>query len=85
MRKECVVESDVRADTKLMNDICVEVLNDYLKYFKMAERAMRKLPGSMSRKERAELVYYQEMVRNIKMVRDYIDKRTEYVDWESYN
>ena len=85
MRKECVVESDVRADTKLMNDICVEVLNDYLKYFKMAERAMRKLPGSMSRKERAELVYYQEMVRNIKMVKDYIDKRTESVDWESYN
>jgi len=25
------------------------------------------------------------MVRNIKMVRDYIDKRTESVDWESYN
>jgi len=85
MRKECVVESDVRADTKLMNDICVEVLNDYLKYFKMAERAMRKLPGSLTRKERTELVYYQEMVRNIKMVKDYIDKRTESVDWESYN
>jgi len=85
MRKECVVESDVRADTKLMNDICVEVLNDYLKYFKMAERAMRKLPGSMSRKERAELVYYQEMVRNIGMVKDYIDTRTESInfDWDS--
>ena len=85
MRKECVVESDVRADTKLMNDICVEVLNDYLKYFKMAERAMRKLPGSLTRKERTELVYYQEMVRNIGMVKDYIDTRTEAInfDWDS--
>jgi len=85
MRKECVVESDVRADTKLMNDICVEVLNDYLKYFKMAERAMRKLPGSLTRKERTELVYYQEMVRNIGMVKDYIDTRTDSInfDWDS--
>lgn len=85
MRKEYVVESDIRADTKLMNDICVEVLNDYLKYFKMAERAMRKLPGSMTRKERTELVYYQEMVRNIGMVKDYIDTRTESInfDWDS--
>lgn len=85
MRKECVVESDVRADTKLMNDICVQVLNDYLKYFKMAERAMRKLPGSLTRKERTELVYYQEMVRNIGMVKDYIDTRTESInfDWDS--
>ena len=84
MRKECVVESDVRADTKLMNDICVEVLNDYLKYFKMAERAMRKLPGSLTRKERTELVYYQEMVRNIGMVKDYIETRTETInfDWD---
>ena len=84
MRKECVVESDVRADTKLMNDICVEVLNDYLKYFKMAERAMRKLPGSLTRKERTELVYYQEMVRNIGMVKDYIETRTESInfDWD---
>ena len=79
------MESDVRADTKLMNDICVEVLNDYLKYFKMAERAMRKLPGSLTRKERTELVYYQEMVRNIGMVKDYIDTRTESInfDWDS--
>tara|TARA_E500000318_G_C3467939_1_gene175315 strand:- start:66 stop:305 length:240 start_codon:yes stop_codon:yes gene_type:complete len=79
------MESDVRADTKLMNDICVEVLNDYLQYFKMAERAMRKLPGSMTRKERTELVYYQEMVRNIGMVKDYIDTRTETInlDWDS--
>tara|TARA_R110002073_G_scaffold38823_2_gene111133 strand:+ start:500 stop:739 length:240 start_codon:yes stop_codon:yes gene_type:complete len=78
------VESDVRADTKLMNDICVEVLNDYLKYFKMAERAMRKLPGSLTRKERTELVYYQEMVRNIGMVKDYIETRTESInfDWD---
>ena len=85
MRKECVVESDVRADTKLMNDICVEVLNDYLKYFKIAERAMRKLPGAMTKKERTELVYYQEMVRNIGMVKDYIDTRTESInfDWDS--
>jgi len=85
MRKECVVESDVRADTKLMNDICVEVLNDYLKYFKMAERAMRKLPGALTRKERTELVYYQEMVRNIGMVKDYIETRTETInfDWDS--
>lgn len=85
MRKEYVVESDVRADPKLMNDICVEVLNDYLKYFKMAERAMRKLPGSLTRKERTELVYYQEMVRNIGMVKDYIDTRTESInfDWDS--
>ena len=79
------MESDVRADTKLMNDICVEVLNDYLKYFKTAERAMRKLPGAMTKKERTELVYYQEMVRNIGMVKDYIDTRTESInfDWDS--
>ena len=79
------MESAVRADTKLMNDICVEVLNDYLKYFKIAERAMRKLPGSLTRKERTELVYYQEMVRNIGMVKDYIDTRTESInfDWDS--
>ena len=38
----------------------------------MAERAMRKLPGSLTRKERTELVYYQEMVRNIGMVKDLV-------------
>ena len=87
MRKEFVekMESDVKDDMQLTHDICVHILNRYLTYFKVSERAMRKLPGSMSRKERAELVYYQEMVRNIKMVKDYIDKRTESVDWESYN
>ena len=85
MRKECVVESDVRGDTVLKNDICVDVLSDYLKYFKIAERAMRKLPGSLTRKERTELVYYQEMVRNIGMVKDYIETRTETInfDWDS--
>ena len=67
------------------HDICIEVLEEYLKAFKMSERAMRTLPASLTRKERTELIYYQEMVRNIKMVRDYIDKRTESVDWESYN
>jgi hypothetical protein len=67
------------------HDICIEVLEEYLKAFKMSERAMRTLPASLTRKERTELIYYQEMVRNIKMVRDYIDTRTESVDWESWN
>jgi hypothetical protein len=45
---------------------------------------MRKLPGSLTRKERTELVYYQEMVRNIGMVKDYIETRTESInfDWD---
>ena len=73
----------MRSDKK--HDICIEVLNQYLDVFKTVERSMRKLPASLTQKERVELTYYQEMVRNIKMVRDYIDKRTEAVDWESYN
>ena len=76
------METDVKNDMKLTHDICVHVLDRYLTYFKVAEKTMRKLPGAMTRKERTELVYYQEMVRNIKMVRDYIDKRTESVDWD---
>ena len=87
MRKECVgkMESDVKDDMQLTHDICVHILDRYLTYFKMSERAMRKVPGAMSRKERAELVYYQEMVRNIGMVKDYIDTRTESInfDWDS--
>jgi len=73
----------MRSDKK--HDICIEVLNQYLDVFKTVERSMRKLPASLTQKERVELTYYQEMVRNIKMVKDYIDKRTESVDWESYN
>ena len=76
------MESDVRGDTVLKNDICVDVLTDYLKYFKIAERAMRKLHGALTRKERTELVYYQEMVRNIGMVKDYIDTRTESINFD---
>jgi hypothetical protein len=81
MRKECVVESD----SDIKHDICIEVLNQYLDAFKISERAMRKLPVSMTKKERTELVYYQEMVRNIGMVKDYIDTRTESInfDWDS--
>jgi len=79
------MESDVKDDMQLTHDICVHILDRYLTYFKVSEKAMRKLPGSMTKKERIELVYYQEMVRNIKMVRDYIDTRTESVDWESWN
>ena len=77
------MEADVKDDMELTHDICVHILNRYLNYFEVAEKAMRKLPGAMTKKERTELVYYQEMVRNIKMVRDYIDNRTESVDWSS--
>ena len=50
----------------------------------MSERAMRTLPASLTRKERTELIYYQEMVRNIKMIKDYIETRTETInsDWD---
>jgi len=75
----------MESDNDIKHDICIEVLEEYLKVFKMSERAMRTLPASLTRKERTELIYYQEMVRNIKMVRDYIDTRTESVDWESWN
>ncbi len=75
----------MESDNDIKHDICIEVLEEYLKAFKMSERAMRNLPASLTRKERTELIYYQEMVRNIKMVRDYIDTRTESVDWESWN
>jgi len=75
----------MESDNDIKHDICIEVLEEYLKAFKMSERAMRTLPASLTRKERTELIYYQEMVRNIKMVRDYIDTRTESVDWESWN
>jgi len=81
MQKEFVER--MRSDKK--HDICIEVLNQYLDVFKTVERSMRKLPASLTQKERVELTYYQEMVRNIKMVRDYIDTRTESVDWESSN
>ena len=71
-----------QSDNDLKHDICIEVLNEYLNAFKISERAMRILPSSLTRKERTELTYYQEMVRNIKMVRDYVDTRTESVNWE---
>ena len=71
-----------QSDNDLKHDICIEVLNEYLNVFKISERAMRILPSSLTRKERTELTYYQEMVRNIKMVRDYVDTRTESVNWE---
>ena len=74
----------MKTDNEIKHDICIEVLNEYLNAFQVTERAMRKLPGPMTRKEKTELVYYQEMVRNIKMVRDYIDTRTESVNWEQY-
>jgi len=80
MRKEYVVESD----NDIKHDICIEVLEEYLNAFKMSERAMRTLPASLTRKERTELIYYQEMVRNIKMIKDYIETRTETInsDWD---
>tara|TARA_R110000796_G_scaffold93144_1_gene197626 strand:+ start:1061 stop:1291 length:231 start_codon:yes stop_codon:yes gene_type:complete len=74
-----------QSDNDLKHDICIEVLNEYLNVFKMVEKSMRRLPTSLTRKERVELTYYQEMVRNTKMVRDYIDTRSESVDWERYN
>ena len=75
----------MKSDNDLKHDICIEVLNQYLNVFKTVERSMRKLPASLTQKERVELTYYQEMVRNIKMVRDYVDTRTESVDWERWN
>ena len=74
----------MKTDNEIKHDICIEVLNEYLNAFEINEKAMRKLPSSLTRKERVELSYYQEMVRNIKMVRDYIDTRTESVNWEQY-
>ena len=74
----------MKTDNEIKHDICIEVLNEYLNAFQINEKAMRKLPSSLTRKERVELIYYQEMVRNIKMVRDYIDTRTESVNWEQY-
>jgi hypothetical protein len=71
-----------QSDNDVKHDICIEVLNEYLNAFKISERAMRILPSSLTRKERTELTYYQEMVRNIKMVRDYVDTRSESVNWE---
>jgi hypothetical protein len=62
--------------------MCIEVLDEYLHTFKVVEQTMRKQPYSLTRKERAELVYYQEMSRNIQMVRDYIETGKEPVDWE---
>jgi hypothetical protein len=74
----------MKTDNEIKHDICIEVLNEYLNAFEINEKAMRKLPSSLTRKERVELIYYQEMVRNIKMVRDYIDTRTESVNWKQY-
>ena len=74
----------MKTDNEIKHDICIEVLNEYLNAFEINEKAMRKLPSSLTRKERVELIYYQEMVRNIKMVRDYIDTRTESINWEQY-
>jgi len=82
MQKDCAL---TQSDNDVKHDICIEVLNEYLNVFQMSERSMRRLPASLTRKERAELTYYQEMVRNTKMVRDYIDTRSESVDWERYN
>ena len=79
MQKDCAL---TQSDNDLKHDICIEVLNEYLNAFKISERAMRILPSSLTRKERTELTYYQEMVRNIKMVRDYVDTRTESVNWD---
>jgi hypothetical protein len=64
--------------------MCIEVLDEYLHTFKVVEQTMRKQPYSLTRKERAELVYYQEMSRNIQMVRDYIETGKEPVDWEKW-
>jgi len=64
------------------HDICVEVLYEYLNAFQVSERAMRKSPGPMTRKEKTELVYYQEMVRNISMVIDYVENKTESINYD---
>lgn len=69
---------------KKKHKMCIEVLDEYLHTFKVVEQTMRKQPYSLTRKERAELVYYQEMSRNIQMVRDYIETGKEPVDWEKW-
>tara|TARA_R110000744_G_scaffold81436_2_gene160063 strand:- start:336 stop:557 length:222 start_codon:yes stop_codon:yes gene_type:complete len=71
-------------EEKIKHENCIEVLNDYLKQFQAAERSLRKLPASLSRIERTELTYYQEMIRNIRMIRDYIDIKDEPVDWQRW-
>ena len=44
----------MESDNDIKHDICIEVLEEYLKAFKMSERAMRNLPASLTRKERTE-------------------------------
>jgi len=38
----------------------------------------------LTRKERAELVFYQEMNRNIEMIKKYIETGEESIDWTKW-
>lgn len=60
---------------------CIEVLEEYQHTFRVVEQSIRKQPYSLTRKERAELVFYQEMNRNIEMIKTYIETGEESIDW----
>lgn len=63
---------------------CIEVLEEYQNTFKVVEQSIRKQPYSLTRKERAELVFYQEMNRNIEMIKSYIETGEESIDWTKW-
>jgi hypothetical protein len=63
---------------------CIEVLDEYQHTFKVVEQTLRKQPFSLTRKERAELVFYQEMNRNIEMIKKYIETGEESIDWTKW-
>jgi hypothetical protein len=63
---------------------CIEVLEEYQHTFRVVEQSIRKQPYSLTRKERAELVFYQEMNRNIEMIKTYIETGEESIDWTKW-
>jgi len=63
---------------------CIEVLEEYQHTFRVVEQTIRKQPYSLTRKERAELVFYQEMNRNIEMIKNYIETGEESIDWTKW-
>ena len=55
----------------------IDFLEEYEKDHVEFIREQKKVPYSLTREERADLVHKQELARNFKMVKDYIIERRE--------
>tara|TARA_R100001443_G_scaffold51569_1_gene63502 strand:- start:1806 stop:2090 length:285 start_codon:yes stop_codon:yes gene_type:complete len=56
----------------------IDFLEEYEQDHVEFVREQKKVPYSLTKEERADLVHKQELARNFKMVKDYIIKRREF-------